>query len=30
MFKFDLEGCAPVLFGETVQRHEFVAALGKG
>lgn len=30
MFKYDLEGCAPLLFGETVQRKEFAAALPEG
>jgi predicted amidohydrolase len=27
MFNFDLEGCAPMLFGETVKREEFQSAL---
>jgi predicted amidohydrolase len=27
MFNFDLEGCAPLLFGQTVQREEFRQAL---
>jgi predicted amidohydrolase len=27
MFNYDLEGCAPLLFGETVQREEFREAL---
>ncbi|MBW3541904.1 MAG: carbon-nitrogen hydrolase family protein [Planctomycetes bacterium] len=28
MFHFDLEGCAPLLFGDTVDRAEYAAALG--
>jgi ribosomal-protein-alanine N-acetyltransferase len=27
MFEYDLEGCAPLLFGQTVQRSEFQSAL---
>ena len=27
MFNYDLEGCAPLLFGQTVQREEFKQAL---
>ena len=27
MFNYDLEGCAPMLFGQTVQRAEYQAAL---
>jgi ribosomal-protein-alanine N-acetyltransferase len=27
MFKYDLETCAPLLFGQTVQRDEFASAL---
>jgi predicted amidohydrolase len=30
MFNYDLEGCAPLLFGQTVQREEYQAALTKG
>jgi predicted amidohydrolase len=29
MFNYDLEGCAPLLFGETVRREEFQSALAK-
>jgi predicted amidohydrolase len=29
MFTYDLEGCVPLLFGQTVQHHEFRAALPK-
>ncbi len=29
MFSYDLERCAPLLFGQTVRREEFRAALGK-
>lgn len=29
MFNYDLEGCAPMLFGETVQRDEYQKALRK-
>lgn len=28
MFNYDLEGCAPLLFGQTVQRAEYQGALG--
>jgi hypothetical protein len=27
MFNYDLEGCAPLLFGQTVKREEFRQAL---
>jgi hypothetical protein len=27
MFRYDLEDCAPLLFGQTVQRGEFQSAL---
>jgi hypothetical protein len=29
MFNYDLEGCAPLLFGETVRRDEYQEALTK-
>ena len=29
MFNYDLEGCAPLLFGETVRREEYQEALPK-
>jgi predicted amidohydrolase len=29
MFNYDLEGCAPLLFGETVHREEYQEALPK-
>ena len=30
MFRFDLEGCAELLFADTVKREEYAPALGKG